>query len=395
MNQLNIDTIYVLALAFFTLWSALWIVHILAILHGKFRLHRKKTEICTEDMYPGVSILKPLTGIDPNLAENLESFFTLAYPRYEILFCVENDKDPALKIVQELMEKYPNIVTKVFKGASKVGANPKINNIYKAFQDSVYDLILVSDSGIKMKNDTLLDMVAYMTDKTGLVHQMPYTSDKEGFPAVLEKIYFGTVQSRIYLAADFLRRNCHTGMSTLLRKSVLEGKGGLKTFGCYLAEDFFICRYFKEKGWRTTISSQPAMQNSGVCDISYFQARMTRWAQLRVAMIPLVIIFEPLSECMVIGVFAAWASSVLFQWNYTTFYLTHILTWFLCDWILITTVQNGALPFNKFKFVVGWLVRECSGPYIFFNALITPDIQWRNRVFKLSWGGVIKDFATV
>lgn len=391
----RIDTIYVLAIIFFSLWSLIWVLHLLAILHGKFRLHKKHSAVNGEEIYPGVSILKPLTGTDPNLAENLESFFTLTYPRYEILFCMESETDPASQIVEELKKKYPHITTRVFKGAVPVGANPKINNIYKAFQDSIYDLILVSDSGIKMKNDTLLDMVAYMSDKTGLVHQMPFTSDKEGFPAILEKIYFGTVQSRIYLAADFLRRNCHTGMSTLFRKSVLEGRGGLQTFGCYLAEDFFISRYFKEKGWRTTISSQPALQNSGLSDMNCFQARMTRWAQLRVAMIPLVIIFEPLSECFVIGILAAWASSVLFQWDYTTFYLTHILIWFLCDWILITTVQNGTLPFNKFKFVIGWFVRECSGPYIFFNALITPDIRWRNRVFKLSWGGVIKNYETI
>lgn len=151
-------------------------------------------------------------------------------------------------------------------------------------------------------------MVCYMTEKTGLVHQMPFTCDRNGFAATLEKvnyhkfsiyfwwwhilqtkscvfnmvlnffqIYFGTAQSRIYLVADLFRINCHTGMSTLLRKSVLKENGGLKMFGCYLAEDFFICKYFLDKGWRTTISSQPAMQNSGLCDVNSFQARLTRW----------------------------------------------------------------------------------------------------------------------
>lgn len=66
-------------------------------------------------------------------------------------------------------------------------------------------------------------------------------------------------------------------MSTLMRKPVLEEHGGLKAFGCYLAEDFFIAKAFLNRGWRTTISSQPAMQNSGVCDVESFQARLTRY----------------------------------------------------------------------------------------------------------------------
>ena len=65
-------------------------------------------------------------------------------------------------------------------------------------------------------------------------------------------------------------------MSALMRKPVLEEQGGLKSFGCYLAEDFFIAKSYINRGWKTAISSQPAMQNSGVCDVENFQARLTR-----------------------------------------------------------------------------------------------------------------------
>lgn len=41
---------------------------------------------------------------------------------------------------------------------------------------------------ILVKPDTLLDMVEYMTEKVGLVHQMPFTCDREGFAATFEKV---------------------------------------------------------------------------------------------------------------------------------------------------------------------------------------------------------------
>lgn len=207
------------------------------------------------------------------------------------------------------------------------------------------------------------------------------------------QIFFGTVQSRIYLCADLLGINCHTGMSCLMRKSILDEMGGLQIFGCYLAEDFFIAKSFTDHGWKMAISSQPAWQNSGVCDIITFQARLTRWAKLRVAMLPTMILLEPLSECMIVGAFASWSVSILFHWDALVFYLVHILMWLLSDWLLLSIVQNGTLPFNKSDFVIGWLMRECTGPYLFFHALWNPAIRWRERVFKLAWGGVAHEIS--
>lgn len=39
-----------------------------------------------------------------------------------------------------------------------------------------------------MKKDTLLDMVLQMKEDVGLVHQMPFTCDRKGFPSTLEKV---------------------------------------------------------------------------------------------------------------------------------------------------------------------------------------------------------------
>lgn len=92
--------------------------------------------------------------------------------------------------------------------------------------------------------------------------------------------------------------NCATGMSALMRKSLIDDAGGLKAFGCYLAEDFFLAKAIKDRGWKIGICSQPAWQNSGICHIPTFQERIIRWAKLRIAMVPSTIIFEPVSECM-------------------------------------------------------------------------------------------------
>ena len=69
-------------------------------------------------------------------------------------------------------------------------------------------------------------------------------------------------------------------------------------------------------------------------------------------MIPITILLEPMTECMLLGLLSAWAVFYLFYWDPISFFLIHVLVWFLMDWILIHIVQNGSLPCNKFEFLV-------------------------------------------
>lgn len=45
-----------------------------------YKFHRKPAHSNLKEL-PGISIIKPLTGIDTNLYENLKTFFNLHYPR--------------------------------------------------------------------------------------------------------------------------------------------------------------------------------------------------------------------------------------------------------------------------------------------------------------------------
>lgn len=110
---------------------------------------------------PKVSILKPLMGIDTNLAGNLETFFTMDYPRqsYEVLFCVETTDDPVVGLCQSLIDKYAGEVdARLFIGGEQVGVNPKINNMEPGYRESKYELIMISDAGIKSELIMFLEL---------------------------------------------------------------------------------------------------------------------------------------------------------------------------------------------------------------------------------------------
>lgn len=429
-----------------TFWIVIWTMHICALTNAKLKLNKRRSlyddthqkhqqkqnlqhqcfqkncqheitkeesnynnnnyDISTSNQYshittnfplPGVSIIKPLVGIDTNLYKNLETFFHMDYPTYELLFCVQDPDDAAILIVNSLLQAYPNIDARLFISNARVGVNPKINNMQPAYEAVKYELVLVSDSGISMKKDTLLDMVIHMQDDVALVHQMPFVCDgRQGFQSVVEKVYFGTAHARAYLTADLLSINCPTGMSALMRKHLLDEVGGIKAFGQYLAEDFFFAKSFTDRGWKISISSQPAWQNpaNSTDTLSTLNCRIQRWVKLRFAMVPQWTLLEPFSECMLLGLLGA--SSVSFLWALDPFaiFLFHVLLWFLFDYRLLCTIQNGPLTFSKTDFIVAWLIRECTALLIFTKALASPEVTWRSKIFRLKWGGFAEEVFT-
>ncbi|XP_074643666.1 ceramide glucosyltransferase-like isoform X2 [Tubulanus polymorphus] len=351
--------LHCLAIISLLFWISLFLIHIVAITYGKWKLYRKPSQPSPEEPRPGVSILKPLTGVDPNLYTNLETFFKMDYPSYEILFCIQDEMDPSIMVVKSLMEKYPKVDAKVFI----------------------------------VKEDSLSMMVAslYERKNIGMVHQIPHVCPREGFAGVLETVYFGTQHAKLYLALNLAGINCTTGMSCLFRKDVMDEVGGLATFGKYLAEDFFFAKAFLDKGYMMNISTYPALQNSGYYSVSHFQNRLLRWKQLRSAMAPHTILLEPMTECFFLGATASLSVSYLFGWNSIVFFLLHMLVWFLLDYIMLRTMNEGPIQFSKFEFLVGWLFRELSSPYVMLRSHFSSAVSWRHKSYRLKWGGELEE----
>ena len=81
-----------------------------------------------DENLPGVTIIRPLRGLDCNLYENLESSFLQQYPqhKFEIIFSVAEEDDQSIPIVKDLMERFPQVAASLIIGEK--GAHRMRNN---------------------------------------------------------------------------------------------------------------------------------------------------------------------------------------------------------------------------------------------------------------------------
>ena len=80
-------------------------------------------------MTPPVSILKSLKGVDPHMAAAFRSHCLLDYPEYEVLFGVSDMSDPAVSLVHELQQEFPNVRLRVIHCPELLGTNGKVSNL--------------------------------------------------------------------------------------------------------------------------------------------------------------------------------------------------------------------------------------------------------------------------
>src|ERR1035438_9314571 len=88
-------------------------VYSLMVAVGVLRFRRRAAAAGTRRFQPPVSVLKPLHGDEPNLEENLASFFQQDYPEYEILFCARKSDDPSLETARRVAARFPRVQARI------------------------------------------------------------------------------------------------------------------------------------------------------------------------------------------------------------------------------------------------------------------------------------------
>lgn len=193
--------------------------------------------------WPSVTVLKPLHGLEPGLAENLESFLRQDYPGpVQLVFGVQREGDPAIGVVRRLQQAYPERDLGLVVDARLFGSNRKVSNLINMSASIAGDVVVLADSDIRVRPDYLRRLVAVL-DRPGVG---AVTCLYGGLPggnawSRLATLSIGThfLPGAAVGVASRLASPC-MGSTIALRRSVLERIGGFRGLADELADDYAL-----------------------------------------------------------------------------------------------------------------------------------------------------------
>jgi ceramide glucosyltransferase len=150
--------------------AAIPFIYYLIAIYSAWRFFRQPVTRSEASFSPPVSILKPIRGLDPDAAENLASFCRLDYPEYEIVFCVDADDEAVLTVLAQLTADFPRCRIRILYGSLRTATNDKVAKLARLVNDAAHEVVVISDSDVRVRPDYLHEVVAPLRDsKVGAV----------------------------------------------------------------------------------------------------------------------------------------------------------------------------------------------------------------------------------
>ena len=205
---------------------------------------------------PGVTILKPLKGLDIDLYENLSTYCQQDYPKFQIVLGVADPHDPAISVVRWLQATYPLVKIDLVIDGRVYGTNYKISNLENMYRVADHEIIVMADSDIRVRPDYLRRIVRQLDDpQVGVVTCLYRAVNTGGLPTLIESLFINTDFAPSVLVARLVEKPSYAfGATMALRRSTLDEIGGFRPLSNYLADDYHLGNRVAARGYRLALS---------------------------------------------------------------------------------------------------------------------------------------------
>lgn len=206
-------------------------------------------------VWPPVTILKPVQGLEKDLRENLRSACRQDYPDFQVVLSVQGADDPAIHLLRQIQNEFGPERVSVAVEERRAGPNGKINNLIGALAHARHEILVISDSDVRLRPDYLKTIIAPLADPdVGYVCTLYKASGARNFfeKMILLTLNADLVPNMIFAHVSGASRFA-VGASTALRRSALWVIGGFEALADYLAEDNEMGRRIRESGRQAAI----------------------------------------------------------------------------------------------------------------------------------------------
>jgi len=235
----------------------------------------------SDSFAPPVSILKPVRGVDPGAYENFASYCRLDYPQYELIFAMADPHDAVIPVIEKLQKDFPGRAIRFVTDVPRVGENNKVNSLYRLVKEARYDLLVMTDSDVRVEPRYLREVVAPFADKTvGAVTSFyrctgggTLAADLDMLGMCMDSVPSALVARRLEGKVQFA-----FGWTMATTKERLAEIGGWEAMANHHSDDFELGNRIAGKGYRVELMREPVSMNFPKEKFNEFLQHELRWS---------------------------------------------------------------------------------------------------------------------
>jgi ceramide glucosyltransferase len=351
----------------------------LSMAGGFFRAMRQRQPSQAPQTQPRVSILKPLAGLDDELEENLASFAALDYPDYEILLGVASIDDPAYPIASRFVGSLGRDRARLIVTDENAAINPKVAQLLALEKAASGEIVVVSDSNVRVPPDYLNPLVTELSVKdVAVVSNIVVGTGEKTLGAALENLQFcAFITPGIVAVAFTLGQTITLGKSMAMRREPLRRVGGFARVAYVLSDDEVLGRAFALAGFKVRLSLHTVENRNVACSLDRTIERHTRWAKIRRALVPLSFALEPVHSPVVIATLAFALSPTLL---FGCALLFAMAAQTVCATLMMRKLRGSAL---RWYLVPLEVARSYLLFYCWLRACASRRVAWRGHELAL------------
>jgi ceramide glucosyltransferase len=251
------------------------------------RAFLRRSRFPAPDFAPSVSILKPIYGVDPGMAEAFASHCRQNYAgAYETLFGVSSLDDPACAVVRQLQADFPDQAIQLILCPEVLGPNGKVSNLAQLVQHARYDYLIINDADIRVGPKYLTHILAPFAPNqaqrpVGLITALYRGITHQTLGSKMEALGIATDFAPGVLTARFLDRGLYFGLGSTLAvsRAALDAIGGLVPLTEYLADDYELGARIATAGFRVELSDEIVETAIHPWNLSGYLHHQLRWAR--------------------------------------------------------------------------------------------------------------------
>ncbi len=192
---------------------------------------------------PGVTVLKPLHGAEPELHRNLATVLRQDYAGpVQVIFGVGDSADPAAAVVRQLKAENPEAAIELMVDARQHGHNGKVSNLINMAEHAQHEVLVLADSDMIVGPDYLARLVSAL--RAPGVGAVTCLYRGVALPNVWSRLSAQWIDQHflpnvlVGLALG-LAKPCF-GSTIALRRETLDRIGGFAAFKDVLADDYAV-----------------------------------------------------------------------------------------------------------------------------------------------------------